>query len=162
MHALKKNGWVTALCCIAMLTACSRSYSGAPTSEWRTSKTYGEVIDDLDFAITERNFRITGRNTIGRGIQARGHENFPNAEVVHFCNLENARKVMEIDPGFIAQMPCRITVHEAGEDVVITALLLPLSHPDPRMNAFSRELNATIEEIAEFAATDFWLDSGSN
>ena len=73
-----------------------------------TSKSFDDVILELDFAITERNFRITGRNTIGKGLRDRGYKDFPNVEVIHFCNLEYAREVLLIDPGFVAEMPCRI------------------------------------------------------
>ena len=113
-------------------------------------KPFSDVIFELNFAITERNFRITGRNTIGEGLRKRGYENFPNIEVIHFCSLEKAREVLMIDPGFVAQMPCRIAVHEQGGKTVISLITLPLDHPDPRVNDFARRLNAILTEIVEF------------
>ncbi|MCZ6665653.1 MAG: DUF302 domain-containing protein [Gammaproteobacteria bacterium] len=113
-------------------------------------KPFSDVIFELNFAITERNFRITGRNTIGEGLRKRGYENFPNIEVIHFCSLEKAREVLMIDPGFVAQMPCRIAVHEQGGKTVISLITLPLDHPDPRVNDFARRMNAILTEIVEF------------
>lgn len=115
-----------------------------------TPKSFDDVILELEFAITERNFRITGRNTIGRGLRARGYADFPDVEVIHFCNLEQARTVLLVDPDFIAQMPCRITVHEAGQRTVIHLLLLPEDHADPRVTAFAREVNASLRDILAF------------
>ncbi|MEM7468410.1 MAG: DUF302 domain-containing protein, partial [Pseudomonadota bacterium] len=115
-----------------------------------TSKAFDDVIFELDFAITERNYRITGRNTIGAGLRARGYEDFPNVEVIHFCNLEYAREVLLLDPGFVAQMPCRITVHEEKENTIISLILLPEDHENEAVNQFSRRMNGILREIVSF------------
>ena len=119
--------------------------------KYYTSKLFDDVVFELNFAITERNFRITGRNTIGEGLRNRGYSDFPNVEVIHFCSLELAREVLLIDPGYVAQMPCRITVHEDGLKTVITVITLPTDHPDERVNNFARRMNAKLDEIAHFA-----------
>jgi len=126
------------------------SASGGPIVRFVTEKSFADVIFDLDFAITERNFRITGRNTIGEGLRERGYSDFPDVEVIHFCSLELAREVLLIDPGFVAQMPCRITVHEHDGKTVISLILLPLDHVDDRVNAFARRMNGMLTEIVDF------------
>jgi uncharacterized protein (DUF302 family) len=137
---------------VVWLTACTEA---PPASERLivravTNKSFEDVIFELDFAITERNFRITGRNTIGKGLRERGYEDFPDVEVIHFCNLEYAREVLIIDPGYVAQMPCRITVHETADGTVISLILLPEDHADERVNAFARRMNAILREIVDF------------
>ena len=119
-----------------------------------TDKSFDDVILELDFAITERNFRITGRNTIGKGLRDRGYADFPDVEVIHFCNLEYARDVLVLDPAFVAQMPCRVTVHREGAKTVVSLVLLPEDHPDPRVNAFAHRMNATLREILAFVIED--------
>ena len=116
----------------------------------KTEKPFEDVIFELDFAITERNYRITGRNTIGKGLRNRGYESFPDVEVIHFCNLEYAREVLAIDPGFVAQMPCRITIHEENDQTVISLILLPEDHPNEQVNEFSRRMNVILREIVQF------------
>jgi uncharacterized protein (DUF302 family) len=116
-----------------------------------TSKPFEDVVFELNHGIADENFRITGRNTIGAGIRARGYHEFPNAEIIHFCSLENAREVMALDPGFIAFMPCRVTVHEEASGVVVTMILLPEDHRDPRVNAFAHRLNTKLRKIFTFA-----------
>lgn len=123
---------------------------GGPIVRYVTAKSFADVVFDLDFAITEHNLRITGRNTIGEGLRERGYSDFPDIEVIHFCSLELAREVLLIDPGFVAQMPCRITVHEQNGETVISLILLPLDHADARVNAFSRRMNAMLTEIVNF------------
>ncbi|MGR8947144.1 MAG: DUF302 domain-containing protein, partial [Gammaproteobacteria bacterium] len=115
-----------------------------------TSKSFDDVIFELDFAITERNYRITGRNTIGKGLRARGYEDFPDVEVIHFCNLEYAREVLILDPGFVAQMPCRITIHEESDKTVISLILLPEDHENEQVNEFSRRMNAILRDVVSF------------
>ena len=142
--------------CVALLglvfcVAASEASPRAPRIvRGETSKSFADVILELDFAITERNFRITGRNTIGQGLRDRGYKDFPNVEVIHFCNLEYAREVLLIDPGFVAEMPCRMTVHEAHGKTIVSLVLLPEDHVDPRVNAFAARMNNVLREILAF------------
>ncbi len=119
-----------------------------------TAKSFDDVILELEFAITERNFRITGRNTIGRGLRERGYADFPDVDVIHFCNLELAREVLLIDLDFVALMPCRITVHRAGGKTVVHLVLLPEDHQDERMRRFARNMNRSLREILAYVLED--------
>lgn len=118
---------------------------------YTVDKPFDDVVFELNFAITDHNFRITGRNSIGAGLRERGYTDFPNVEVIHFCSLELAREVLLLDPGFVAHMPCRVTVHEDKGRTIVSLIKLPLNSPDPRVNDFARRMNATLTEIVEFA-----------
>lgn len=119
--------------------------------ETRT-KVFDDVIFDLEFAITQRNFRITARNDIGRGIRQRGFKDFPQVIIIHFCNLTLARKALEIDPNFINHMPCRIAVYDHGDRITVSAMSLPEDSGDPNIDAFSRRVNVVLRGILSFAA----------
>ena len=138
-----------ALCCSALGSE-PPARSAPLIHRYVTDKSFSEVIFELNFAITERNFRITGRNTIGAGLRKRGYEDFPDIEVIHFCSLELAREVLLLDPGFVAQMPCRITVHEEGGKTIISLITLPIDHVDARINAFAERMNVLLYEIVDF------------
>lgn len=114
-------------------------------------KAFDDVVEDLDFTIGEQNFRIIGRNDIGQGIRARGNPGFPRAIVLQFCNLTLAQEALEIDPGLIAHMPCRIAVYEHGKRVVVATTLLPEESPDPRSAAFARKVNRMLREMVRYA-----------
>lgn len=118
---------------------------------YTVDKPFDDVVFELNFAITDHNFRITGRNSIGAGLRDRGYADFPDVEVIHFCSLELAREVLLLDPGFVAHMPCRVTVHVEHGRTVVSLIKLPLTSTDPRVNDFARRMNATLSEIVEFA-----------
>ncbi len=142
---------ISLLLCLLVFACTEKKTEPSPLIErFKTEKTFSNVIQELDFAITEKNFRITGRNTVGKGLRERGFENYPEIEVIHFCSLDIAREVLDIDPGFIAQMPCRVTIHEQDNAVIISLILLPTNHKDPRVNEFSRKMNKTLREIVDY------------
>lgn len=128
----------------------SSTQSSAQMQRGETRKSFDDVLLEADFAITEHNFRITGRNTIGKGLRERGYTDFPDVEVIHFCNLEYAREVLLLDPDFVAQMPCRMTIHRQGDHTVVHLPLLPENHPDARVNAFAHRINGELREIFAF------------
>ncbi|MGI9334469.1 MAG: DUF302 domain-containing protein [Gammaproteobacteria bacterium] len=116
-----------------------------------TQSPYEDVVDEVMFAITEHNFRITGGNEIGGAIGKRHDTPFPRSEIVHFCNLEYARKFLEIAPGFLLHMPCKVALYEHEGRVVVETQLLP--EDDPRLVELTREVNGILQAIVD-AATD--------
>lgn len=114
---------------------------------------FADVLLDLEFAITDHNFRITGANHIGAAIGERIGQPFPEAEVVHFCNLEYARRLLEIDPDFLAYMPCQIAVVQDGDRVTVSTWLLP-ERPPPA-TVLIDEINAILRAIVDYATVDF-------
>ena len=125
--------------------------TGSPVLRRSTEKPFQDVVFELEFAITERNYRITGRNTLGKALRERGYTGYPDAEVIHFCSVERARIVLDLDPDYLAQMPCRITVHVEDNRTVVHGILLPTDHPDSRVVEFANETNALIQDILDFA-----------
>ncbi len=152
---MKTAWWAVSLALVAAFL-CLGVFASSDTCspavhQLSTTRPFEDVIDDIELAITERNFRITGRNTIGKGIRKRGYPDFPDIEVIHFCSLEYAREVLELDPGFIVHMPCRITVHEQGGKVIVSAILLPEEHGNPKVTAFARGMNGLLRAIVDSA-----------
>lgn len=111
-------------------------------------KPFDEVIEDIEFAIAEYNYRITGRNNIGSAIAKREEIDFPQATAIHFCNLEYARRFLEIAPDSLMQMPCLIGVREQGDKVIVEARLLP--EDDPRLKDLNIEVNGILKAIVDF------------
>lgn len=123
-----------------------------PHYERHTAKPVSEVLEDAEFAVTERNFRVTGRLSIGRAIRERDGAAFPDFEVLLFCNLSLAREMLELKPEFIAFCPGRITIRDSDGTVVISAPLLPEDSTDVRLNQLAVRLNTLIREIVDYAA----------
>ena len=101
--------------------------------------------------------RITGTLNIGKAIRERGNNNFPDYEVIMFCNLSYAKQMLELEPEFINSCPLKITIRDAGKDYVITAPLLPENTNNEEMNKLTVKINSLIREIVEFSAEDWFV-----
>jgi uncharacterized protein (DUF302 family) len=137
---------------IVMTVAACGQHPGqdpAPRYTAHSSKSFDDVLADLEFAIGEHNFRLSGRNTIGEAIARRDDIDLPPGTVLHFCNLEYARQLLEVDPQYLLHMPCRIAVYEQAGQVTVEARLLPEN--DPAVRALSQRINRILEEIVSSA-----------
>ncbi len=135
-----------------LLCACSPLEPEPPYySAATTTKPYADVLAELEVAITERNFRITGHNKIGSVIRERDHGAFPDYDTIQFCNLAQARVMLEMSPASVAWMPCNVAVRSEGGKVVVTTHLLPTGNTDPRLNDFARKMNEELKAIVHFA-----------
>jgi uncharacterized protein (DUF302 family) len=128
------------------------SAPGADIYERTTQKAVAEVVADAEYAVTERNFRITGNLHIGKGIRERNGGEFPDYEVILFCNLAYAREMLELDPASINYCPGRVAVRSDAGGVVVSAPLLPQNTGDARVDALMTRLNTLIREIVDYAA----------
>ena len=143
---------VIAFVLILMTVAACGSRPGqdpAPRHTAHSSKSFDDVLADLEFAIGEHNFRLTGRDTIGEAIARRDDIDLPPATVLHFCNLEYARQLLEVAPQYLLHMPCRIAVYEQAGQVTVEARLLPEN--DPALRPLSQRINRILEEIVSSA-----------
>lgn len=138
------------------LSACA---STAP--DWRTAyyeaetaKPYADVMAELELAITEQNFRITGHNKIGSVIRQRDNIDFPDYDTLQFCNLTLARQMLEIEPAAVAWMPCNVAVRQERGLTRLAVHLLPEHTQNPRLDDFAHAMNTKLRKIVDFAAED--------
>ncbi|MEY4683568.1 MAG: hypothetical protein RLZ25_27 [Pseudomonadota bacterium] len=138
-----------------MLSACAPDgASMAYYSRETEKKTYQDVMAELELAITERNFRITGHNKIGSVIREREGIAFPDYDTLQFCNLTEARVMLEMSPETVAWMPCNIALRIENGKVIVTTHLLPTHNKDPRLNQFAETMNQKLREIVDFAVAE--------
>ena len=89
-----------------------------------TQKPYDDVLAELEIAIAEHNFRITGHSRVGKVIRDRGTKGFPNYDTVQFCNLTHAKTLLQLSPHAISYMPCNIVTYAfEGKTIIKTHLL---------------------------------------
>jgi len=117
-------------------------------------KQFVDVVLDLEQSIGNHNFAVVGHNEIGEAVRRRGHPDFRDAAIVHFCNLEYARQALDINPAYILYMPCRIAVFEADDRVHAASLLLPEDTDEASFNALAVDVNRQIREIIDYAVSD--------
>lgn len=135
---------------------CAAAPSLPGVYERTTAKSVAETLEDVEFAVTERNFRITGQLHVGKGIRERDRIAFPEYEVVLFCNLGLARRMLELDPGFINYCPGRVAVRDGGGTTHISAPMLPEAPGQaPELAALVRRVNGLVREIVDYG-TESW------
>ncbi len=145
------------ICCFLLLTACAaEQVTGefVPYYEVSTTKPYDDVLAELQVAIAENNFRITGHSRVGKVIRERGTKNFPEYDTVQFCNLTEAKTILLMSPQAIRHMPCNVVTYQFQGKTVIRTHLLPTDTGNPTLNEFSIKMNKVLKNIVDFAADE--------
>ncbi|MBL1142366.1 MAG: DUF302 domain-containing protein [Proteobacteria bacterium] len=137
---------------LILLTACSNESN--QIYEKSTKKSFAEVIQDSEFAITENNFRITNRLHIGDAIQKRGNTDFPKNEVILFCNLTIAEEMLKIEPRYINYCPYKVTATEYKKKIIIGTRLLPVNTGNKQMDLIAKNINKKLRSMVEYAASE--------
>jgi uncharacterized protein (DUF302 family) len=123
-----------------------------PYYQVETSKPYGDVLAELDVAIAENNFRITGHSRVGKIIRDRGTKNFPEYDTIQFCNLTEAKTILLMSPQAIRHMPCNVVTYQYQGKTIIRTHLLPTDTDNEALNEFSVKMNQILKSIVDFAA----------
>ena len=121
-----------------------------------TDKSLQDILEDIEFAITEHNLRIVDRLHIGQAIKSRGNVDFPDYEIILYCNLTFAKDMLELDPALVNACPGRVTVRSFGNSFIISAPLWPEYNQDPALNRIMFNMNNIVRKIVDYAALD-WL-----
>jgi uncharacterized protein (DUF302 family) len=119
--------------------------------EVSTTKPYDEVLHELEGAIAEHNFRITGHSRVGKVIRERGAKDFPDYDTIQFCNLTHAKTLLEISPHLIRYMPCNIVIYSYQGRTIVKTHTLPTDTDNQALNQFSEKMNQELKEIIDFA-----------
>ncbi len=119
-----------------------------------TTKPYDDVLAELEIAISEHNFRITGHSHVGKVIRDRGTQNFPNYDTLQFCNLTHAKTLLEMSPHSIQHMPCNVVTYEYQGKTIVKTRLLPVNSDNKKLNSFAEKMNNRLKAIVDFAVEE--------
>ncbi|ESS74063.1 putative lipoprotein [Methyloglobulus morosus KoM1] len=138
------------------ITSCASQPPGefVPYYEVETRKPYDEVLAELEVAIAENNFRITGHSRVGKVIRDRGTKNFPEYDTIQFCNLTEAKTILLMSPQAIRHMPCNVVTYQFQGKTVIRSHLLPTDTDNKALNEFSVRMNQVLKKMVDFAAEE--------
>ena len=117
-------------------------------------KAYDDILAELEIAIAEHNFRITGHSRVGKVIRERGSPNFPEYDTVQFCNLTHAKTLLLMSPHAVQYMPCNIVVYQFEGKVIIKTHLLPTHSDNAELDKFMSQMNEELKQIVDFAAQE--------
>ena len=125
-----------------------------------SDKDYTDTIQDIEFAVTESNFRIVNRINIGDAIQERKENAFPRNEVILFCNLTIAEEMLKLEPDFINFCQYKITIAERSENsdlnerIMVSTRLLPTDTKSKTINSFSVKINEILRKMVKYAVLE--------
>lgn len=119
-----------------------------------TQKPYEDVLAELEIAITEHNFRITGHSKVGTVIRKREGIDFPDYDTIQFCNLTHAKKMLQRSPRAIRHMPCNVVLYTHDGRVIVITRLLPFDTGNEALNVLSSEINSQLKAIVDFAVEE--------
>ena len=117
-----------------------------------TNKPYDDVLAELEIAITEQNFRITGHSRVGKVIRDRENIEFPEYDTIQFCNLTHAKKMLQMSAHTVRHMPCNVVTYTFEGKVIIKTRLLPTDTDNAELNEFSSQINDLLRHIVDFTA----------
>lgn len=148
------------VCLLPLITAaCDRTeILQQDTYRIDTDKPFYEVVEDLEFAITERNYRIVNTLEIGKAIKERGNPDFPANTVVLFCNLSFAGSMLALEPEYLYHCPIKISARQSDGKVLIVGQLFPETGYNSELDQVTNKINTHVIEIIEYAAKD-WFDA---
>ena len=119
-----------------------------------TKKPYDDVLAELEIAIAEHNFRITGHSRVGKVIRDRGTKDFPDYDTIQFCNLTHAKTLLLMSPHAVSYMPCNIVTYDFKGKTIVKTHLLPTETDNNELNKFSEKMNKILKQIVDFAVED--------
>jgi uncharacterized protein (DUF302 family) len=119
-----------------------------------TLKPYDDVLAELEIAIAEHNFRITGHSRIGKVIRERGTPDFPEYDTVQFCNLTHAKTLLLMAPHAVEYMPCNVVIYQFAGKTIIKTHLLPINTGQEELDRFMQQMNSELKQIVDFAAEE--------
>lgn len=141
---------------LLLQTSCATQPTGefVPYYQVETRKPYDDALAELEVAIAENNFRITGHSRVGKVIRDRGTKNFPEYDTIQFCNLTEAKTILLMSPHAIRHMPCNVVTYQYQGKTIIRTHLLPTDTDNKALNQFSVKMNQVLKGVVDFAAEE--------
>jgi uncharacterized protein (DUF302 family) len=142
---------------LLIIASCASQQSNSELIHYyqaETAKPYDDVLAELEVAIAEHNFRITGHSRVGKVIRDRGSEDFPEYDTLQFCNLTHAKTLLLMSPQAVSYMPCNIVTYQYKGKTIVKTHLLPTHTDNQELNQFSEKMNKTLKLIVDFGVEE--------
>ncbi len=142
---------------LVLIASCASQQTNSKVIHYyqaETHKPYDDVLAELEIAITENNFRITGHSRVGKVIRDRGSKNFPEYDTLQFCNLTHAKTLLMLDPHAVIYMPCNVVTYEFEGKTIVKTHLLSTDTDNQNLNQFAAKMNKILKQIVDFAVEE--------
>lgn len=121
----------------------------------RSRKSMGEVRQRFEEAAADRKFGVQGIHNVKATLNSKGLAFDRRLYIYEVCNPGAAKKVLDANIRISTALPCRVSIYEEGEAIVLETLrpttLLKMFR-EPTLEGTAQEVEAVIEEIMHEAA----------
>ena len=121
----------------------------------QSKKNIEKVCEDLQIAITSRKFGVVGVHNMKETMAKKGVSFDKACRIFEVCHPGHAKTVLEQNMQISTALPCRISVYEEG-DVVVLATLNPAMmlqmFGGEGLEGVAQEVETVLLESMEFAA----------
>lgn len=121
----------------------------------RSSKSMGEVRQRFEEAAAERKFGVQGIHNVKATLNSKGLAFDRRLYIYEVCNPGAAKKVLDTNIRISTALPCRVSIYEEGESVVLETLrptTMLKMFQEPSLEVIAKEVETVIEEIMNEAA----------
>ncbi len=106
--------------------------------------TVEETVENVVNAVASMNFRLIRLQDLESGVTEEGKEE-KGQVIVYFCNFNLLNEALKIDPRIGLFLPCRITVFQHDDKVLVMA-----ANPKRMSEVFNnKELNKICDEMSQ-------------
>jgi len=88
----------------------------------KARKGISEVARDLEAAAQRHKFGVMGVHDLKAKMQEKGVEFDRDCLIFEICNPQQAKRVLEKNAEISTALPCRISVYQEGDEVVLATL----------------------------------------
>jgi len=121
----------------------------------KSRKALSEVARDLGPAAQRHKFGIMGAYDLKSRMKEKGIEFDRECLVVEVCNPDQAKKVLEKNAKISTALPCRISVYQEGDEVVLATIrptIMLALFETAGLEPIAQEIEATVLAIMKEAA----------
>jgi len=121
----------------------------------KSRKALSEVARDLGPAAQRHKFGIMGAYDLKSRMKEKGIEFDRECLVVEVCNPDQAKKVLEKNAEISTALPCRISVYQEGDEVVLATIrptIMLALFETAGLEPIAQEIEATVLAIMKEAA----------
>ncbi|MGJ5820196.1 DUF302 domain-containing protein [Paludibaculum fermentans] len=118
-----------------------------------------KTIDEIDLALRDsagrHQFGVLHVHDLRQAMKNKGIDYHRQCFVFEVCNPRHAKRVLESDPAVSSLLPCRISVYETSDGLMLSTILpsaMMSMFSDPEIRLVAGEVEETLKSIIDESA----------
>lgn len=121
----------------------------------KSRKPISQVAKDLEAAAAKNKFGVMAVHDLKAKMEEKGVSFGRDCLIYEVCNPQQAKRVLEANPGISTALPCRISIYRDGEGVTLATMqpttMIGLFN-SPELRGVAEEVEASMARIMKEAA----------